>query len=568
MNRLILLIIYCLVLSFAANTQALNRHNQLVNEIFASEGEKYFMFYMPSKDILDEISLILSIDNIKGNTVFAYANRTEFSRFLDFQLDYVVLPHPGDFQGDLNMKDNINIREITEWDFYPTYEGYIDMMNQFANDYPEICTVLSIGNSVQGRELLMAKISDNVNVRESEPRFLYTSSMHGDEITAYVLMLRLIDYLLTNYGSNDRITNLVDGIEIWINPLANPDGTYAGGNNTVNGARRYNSMWVDLNRNYPDPQAGPHPDGNAWQEETLAFMDMAENYSFVAGANFHGGAEVCNYPWDTWSKLHADDDWWVYVCREWADTAQAYSPPGYLTDLNNGITNGYAWYSITGGRQDYMNYFHQCREFTMEISQTKLIPPNLLPNYWEYNYRSFLNYLEHCTFGIRGTVKDSTTNWPLLAEVKILGHEMDSSWVYSDLPNGNYHRLVDEGTYSVSYSADGYLQKIVTDVQVERKTATNVNVKLVSTGVGGIQNNAVSQAITIYPNPVTSNRIMVNASVPINTVSVISVSGEEILNQRIYDNQFLLLLDKVSPGMYVIIFETPKGKGLKKILVY
>jgi hypothetical protein len=392
--------------------------------------------------------------------------------------------------------------------------------------------------------------------------------MHGDEITAYVLMLRLIDYLLSNYGNNDRITDLVNGIEIWINPLANPDGTYAGGNNTVNGARRYNAMWVDLNRNYPDPQAGPHPDGKAWQEETLAFMDMAEEYQFVAGANFHGGAEVCNYPWDTWLHLHADDDWWVYVCREWADTAQAYSPPGYLTDLNNGITNGYAWYYITGGRQDYMNYFHQCREFTMEISATKIMPPNLLPNYWEYNYRSFLNYMEQCKFGIRGIVKDSTTNWPIRAEVKILEHEADSSWVYSNLPYGNYYRLVDTGTYDVSYSAEGYWQKVKTGVQVNMKHATILDVELVATGVGGIENNSISHAISIYPNPVTDERLMVNATISLNSVSIYSTTGNKVLTNRIYDRQILLDLDRLYPGIYLMIFETPVGRGLKKIIVY
>ncbi len=35
---------------------------------------------------------------------------------------------------------------------------------------------------------------------------------------------------------------------------------------------------------------------------------------------------------------------------------------------DDGITNGAAWYVIDGGRQDYMNFFHQCREFTLEIS--------------------------------------------------------------------------------------------------------------------------------------------------------------------------------------------------------
>ena len=63
------------------------------------------------------------------------------------------------------------------------------------------------------------QISDNVGIKENEPSFLYTSSMHGDELSGFVLSLRLIDYLLTNYGMNNRISNLINEIDIWINPL-------------------------------------------------------------------------------------------------------------------------------------------------------------------------------------------------------------------------------------------------------------------------------------------------------------------------------------------------------------
>lgn len=526
------------------------------------------MFITENRNLLPSLSGIISLDGIKGNTVFAYANKAEFTRFLEFGLDYAILPHPGDFEGDLNMKEKVNLREVTEWDFYPTYEGYIDMMNQFESDYPGLCKVFSIGTSVQGRELLMAKISDNVNLNENEPRFLYTSSIHGDETTAYVLMLRLIDYLLSNYGSNDRITGMVNGIEIWINPLANPDGTYAGGNSTVNGARRYNANWVDLNRNYPDPADGPHPDGNAWQPETLHFMAMAEDHHFVSSANFHGGAEVCNYPWDTWSRLTADDDWWVYVCREYADTAHLYAPSNYLNEFDDGITNGYAWYRITGGRQDYMNYFQQCREFTMEISDTKLLPPTQLPAHWEYNYRSMLNYMEQCSFGIRGTVKDSITNWPIVAEVRLFGHEADSSWVYSTLPSGNYHRLADEGTYTVSYTAGGYSTKVFGNVQVSHKNATVMDVKLLPSGVGGIENNTISKAIRVYPNPVTGGSCKLISEITVNTCSIYSSSGEKVMTIRIYDREARLDLSALKAGIYLMRFDTPQGPGARKIMIY
>ena len=179
--------------------------------------------------------------------------------------------------------------------------------------------------------------------------------MHGNELAGYVLSLRLINYILDNYGNNQRITNLVNEIDIWINPLANPDGAYAGGNQNVNFATRYNANWVDLNRNYPDPQDGPHPDGNPYQEETNIFLALADSINFTLSANIHGGVEVCNYPWDTWSNLTADNDWWQYVSHEYADTCQANSVSGYFNYLNDGITNGNDWYEVNGGRQDYMN---------------------------------------------------------------------------------------------------------------------------------------------------------------------------------------------------------------------
>ena len=50
--------------------------------------------------------------------------------------------------------------------------------------------------------------------------------MHGDEITGYVTMLRLIDTLAKGYGIVPQFTYLLQNVEIWINPLADPDGTY------------------------------------------------------------------------------------------------------------------------------------------------------------------------------------------------------------------------------------------------------------------------------------------------------------------------------------------------------
>jgi hypothetical protein len=564
------LLAFILVISidrFSISQVALNQDNA-VNVLFESTGEQYFLIPAADPLIINELSRIISIDRVdKNGDVYAYANRKGFERFLDLGLHYEILPHPGIFHGNLNMKSEIDIRNIQEWDFYPTYDAYVDMMYQFAEEYPDLCQVISFGTSVQNRQLLAAKISDNIGESENEAQFLYTSSMHGDELTGYVLMLRMIDYLLSNYGTDPRITSMVDNMEIWINPLANPDGTYRGGNNTVNYAVRYNNNNVDLNRNYRDPEDGPHPDGEEWQPETVHFMELAEDNHFVSSANIHGGTAVCNYPWDTWPRLAADDAWWQYVCHEYADTVHANCPISYMTDYDNGITNGYAWYTISGGRQDYMNYFQQCREFTLEISKTKLLQPDSLPFYWDFNYRSLLNYMEQSTFGLHGTVKDSVTGLPLKAEIFVVLHEKDSSWIYSALPNGDYHRLLAEGTYTVRYSAPGYLSREIPGVSIINKQSTIIDIKLLPEGVGGIDNDMTGRLIRFYPNPLSGNILHFETATSVSFISVYDLAGKSIKDIDIDFESCTINTESLNDGLYFFRFDTQNGHTVKKIVI-
>ena len=470
--------IILILVSTVTFSQSISNFNQDLAQVFEEIGEIHFRFNVKDGKQIVVLSSIIDIDNVIGSEVFAYANQQEFAEFLALDLPYQIIPEPLVDENDFRMLDHVNMDEITDWDFYPTYEAYVEIMEQFAADYPDICQVFSIGKSVEGRDLVMAKISDNIATHEAEPQFLYTGTMHGDELAGYVMLLRLIDHLLSNYGTDPKVTNLVNSLEIWINPAANPDGTYAGGNNTVAYSTRNNANGVNLNRNYPDPEDGPHPDGNAWQAETLLFMQLAEDNHFVMSANTHGGAEVINYPWDTWSRLSADNDWWVDVCRDYADTVHLYSPATYMDGWQNGITNGYAWYSIAGGRQDYMNYFHHCREVTMELSNTKKLPSSQLESHWDWNYRSLLNYMEQCTYGVSGVVTDLNTGEPLAAKIYIEGHDEDNSFVYAEDEFGFYQRLLDEGSYDITFSFTGYTPATIKDVSVAKYTTIPLNVQL------------------------------------------------------------------------------------------
>ena len=474
MKRIYYLLLFTIIVFPAYSQNNLPEH---MEDFFTQKREAYFSIEASTPKEIIPLMNMISVDEIKDGELRAYANKKEFSKFLELGYNYELLPNPGDLL-DPEMYDGS--KEVYEWDEYPTYEAYVAMMYQFATDHPDICEVFSIGNSTDGREILMAKISDNVSVNEHEPQFLYTGQMHGDEIVTYIMFLRVIDHLLENYGTDPLVTDLVDNLEIWINPLSNPDGTYAGGNSSVNGATRSNANGVDLNRNYADPKGGEHPDGNVYQPETILFMELADQNHFVMSANSHSGTEVVNYPWDTWYELHPDDAWWYFVSREYADHVHDNAPSNYFDGYDDGITNGAAWYSVEGGRQDYMNYFQNCREFTLELSDAKMLPASQLVAHWDYNRDAMMDYIQQMLYGFKGTVTDAATGDAVVAKVETLNHDDRNTFVFSDVTSGKYNRVIKGGTYDIKFSAEGYMPQVFTDVSVEDYNTTILDVQLVA----------------------------------------------------------------------------------------
>ena len=441
----------------------------------ANFEEKYIKFELPTVKNRDKVARTLTVAKVKGNDVYAYANKKQLANFEALGYNYEILTNPGDLNSK-NLTMATTIEQMADWDRYPTYEVMTEMMEKMVIDYPDICKLENIGQSQQGRNLWVLKISDNVNIEENEPEFLYTGQMHGDEIVDYMMFLRLADYLLNNYGTDDLATELINNVEIWINPLSNPDGTYTDDNNDISGARRYLANNVDFNRNFPDIEDGDHPDGNAWAQETVSMINFSNEHNFVMSANSHSGAVCINYPWDTIERLHADNDWFYNVSRNYADNVHANST-GYMTDFDDGITNGYAWYSISGSRQDYMNYFQSCREITFELSQEKMLSSDELPAHWNYNKQAMMKYVQECLFGVRGIVSAADGN-TVEAKITVLNHDKDNSEIYSDPDIGDYYRLLAPGTYDLEFSAEGYETVIKNDIVVTDNNTTTLNVVL------------------------------------------------------------------------------------------
>ena len=436
------------------------------------------------------LTRLVSIEDVRGREVLAVATPEQLVRLHEAGYRWRILP-PAIKAADVTMCP-LGWEDDPErpWSCYPTYDQYTALMHRFVLENLGLCRIVDLGagnNTVRPHRLWAVVISDNPDVDEAEPEVLLTSTMHGDETTGYVLMLRLIDHLLRGHGTDPEITALVDETEIWINPLANPDGTYRGGDDSVDDAiRNYTTTsggdsGVNPNRNFPDPdpELGDHPDDSPWWPETEAMMALAESKTFVLSANFHGGAEVVNYPWDTWERRHPDDAWFQDLARDWADLAQTDSPGGYLVDEENGITNGYDWYEINGGRQDFMTFFHGGREVTIELSDTKLLPADELDDLWQWNRRALLDFIAHAQEGIRGVVTDPNGT-PLYATIEVVGvdREEDGSMARTDPSLGDYHRLLLPGLYDVRIEAADFQPREIHSIAVIDGEATVVDVVL------------------------------------------------------------------------------------------
>ncbi len=439
---------------------------------------------LPEDASLEKLETIMAIDRVEDHVVYGTLLDRDLERLRMAGFVYSILPRPK--ISELQMCPE-GWAEATEpaWNCYPTYSQYVDIMHQMADQHPEVCRLESLGassNQLRPHEILALKITDNPDSEEAEPEIFLTSTMHGDELGGYILLLRLAWTLVANPDEDPALTKLIDSTEIWINPLANPDGTYFGGDETVAGAIRYLSTpsgeisGIDPNRNYPDFVAGPFPYGQPWAVETLEMMHFASLHSFVLSANLHAGAEVVNYPWDSTCALHPDDQWFAEISSDWALDAQEDGPAGYMDDCFTsrctgetcpmpGVTKGADWYSVAGGRQDWMTSFRHGREVTVEISHEKQLPSAELEGLWQSQRRALVDFVGQAQRGIHGMIRD-TGDRPLPARIEVLNHDDPVSTVFTDPDVGDFHRMLLPGVYDLRISSAGMEQLLVGGIVV------------------------------------------------------------------------------------------------------
>lgn len=285
-------------------------------------------------------------------------------------------------------------------DFPPAdsaYHNYTEMSNevaQVAAAHPSIVSEFSIGKSYENRDIWAVKISDNVGVDESEPEVLFVGLHHAREHLTVEMTLYILHQLVDNYGTDPRITNIVNSRETYIVFDLNPDGgEYDVLNGTYHSWRKNRQpnngssyVGTDLNRNYgyrwgccggssgstsSETYRGP----SAFSApETVRLRDFI-NSRVVGGVQqiktsitFHTYAELILWPYGyTFTDVPSDmtaDDHSVFVTMGQAMANTNGYTPQQSSDL----------YITDGDMTDWAYGVHKIFAYTFEMYPTTSSP--------------------------------------------------------------------------------------------------------------------------------------------------------------------------------------------------
>ncbi|MFI4882210.1 MAG: M14 family metallopeptidase, partial [Phycisphaerales bacterium JB064] len=149
----------------------------------------------------------------------------QYERFLDLGLAHQVIVN--DLQAVVDA-ERARIaarsqRDDVEWyEEYRTLDEYWTRWQAIVDTNPDVASLSVVGQSLEGRD--MPGIVLNGDGREGKPVFVINACQHAREWVSPAATTYMIEQLVSGYGSDARITRLLDEMEWVFLPMVNPDG--------------------------------------------------------------------------------------------------------------------------------------------------------------------------------------------------------------------------------------------------------------------------------------------------------------------------------------------------------
>ena len=109
---------------------------------------------------------------------------------------------------------------------YHSHTKLREELSLLCEEFSDIISLYSIGQTAEGRDILCVKISEGVHSERSllKPQVKYVGGIHGDEVVGRELLLYLARALCQQHGLDATVTSLLHTTEIHIIPSLNIDG--------------------------------------------------------------------------------------------------------------------------------------------------------------------------------------------------------------------------------------------------------------------------------------------------------------------------------------------------------
>jgi carboxypeptidase T len=313
---------------------------------------------------------------------------------------------------------------------YFTYNTMTNFLIELENNFSEIISIESLGETYEGREIWSVKLSDNVDLNEDEPGILLIGAHHGNEWPSFEVLLYFIRHLTDFYykpntdddldgeinedpidgfdndldgfvdedPSEDRVREAINNTQIFLFPMLSPDGVeYGDSGSRKNRVPNHGpfgfkdeitSYGVNLNRNYGydwilyylfpfhyrffvnvvDSSFNYRGPRPFSENETRAVKYLVENQDISIALSYHSYSEVMFYPWYHTTKKTPHEDIFLSIVDNMSkiNKYRIYSGGNYIIPRLGGTL---------GTFENWAYGEHNILAYTMELCRTR-IPTN------------------------------------------------------------------------------------------------------------------------------------------------------------------------------------------------
>ena len=115
-----------------------------------------------------------------------------------------------------------------DFNHYYTNEELETTLKSWGKRFPDLIKLNSLGSSHEGRPIWQVTVTNSASGADlTKPAVWLDGNIHATELAGTTTVLYILHHILESYGTDDRITRLVDTCTFYAVPRINPDGAAA-----------------------------------------------------------------------------------------------------------------------------------------------------------------------------------------------------------------------------------------------------------------------------------------------------------------------------------------------------